>query len=224
MRDLLDGVIPKDKLKTQKESIDSFNAIQQKFLRKLKTIIRNENLDIKESLNEIENLENEVIKECTLEDKNVILSISSVAKHSMVYWSENFNKWNTEFNSIDITEEINNGISTKSGNNYIDRYKHLPNGYYSYPDDVTVFVLVHDGQVFFRRCPPGTIYDRDKRSCVYPEQSSYWRIIVEADADGATAGAASALFVGIFGGPVGWGTFFASVLGAGAGGSIAAAV
>lgn len=217
MKTLLNGVVigvsSANKLKNQEEPSGSLNSTQQSYILKLKSILKNKNFD--ESLLEIEELEKNVKEECSVDDIDVILLVSAITKHSMMYWNENFCKWNMEFNSVDITEEINSISKLKQSNNYKD----LPDGLYAFPNDPTIFVVVEDGYVAFHRCPPGMVYDPLIQACVFPERTNYWGDLADADLNGATSGASTALVVAIFGGPAGWATLLVGTLGGAVGGS-----
>lgn len=202
-----------NKLKNQEEPSSSLNSTQQSYILKLKSILKNKNFE--ESLLEIEELEKNVKEECIADDIDVILSVSAIAKYSLMYWHKNFYKWNMEFNSVDITEEINAMSRVKQS----DNYKDLPDGLYAYPNDPTMYVQVAYGVVHYHRCPSGTVYDPLTQTCVFPGQTNFWSDVAASDVDGAITGATAALFVGIFGGPVGWASFLASTVGGAVGGS-----
>lgn len=69
---------------------------QTRFFYELDRVLNNTDLDLEQILDEICGIEQEIMKQCSYEELNVLLSATSVGKKSLEYWKENFETWSLE--------------------------------------------------------------------------------------------------------------------------------
>lgn len=92
--DLLIKAISKDEGITN-QILSEINLSEQQiyYFNKIENIMSDVTLNLEQTLDNIGAIEIEIITQCPEEDIDVLLSSTSVGKHSLVYWNENFDFW-----------------------------------------------------------------------------------------------------------------------------------
>lgn len=75
---------------------------QKLFLNQLDEVMSNIKKGLQPTIEEIKKLELDIVNQCTNEEAELLLSSTSVARYSLEYWTDNYEKWLTELGGIDI--------------------------------------------------------------------------------------------------------------------------
>ncbi|MDR1883910.1 MAG: hypothetical protein LBR26_14180 [Prevotella sp.] len=212
-------LLPADLQSSQKSSCtDSFTAVQNRYYSKLANILNKKNITVDDAIAGIYNLEEDISMNVAEEEKQPLLSMTAVARHSAKYWNEKFAEWNMALHGKVIDEVVPKESShLKSEDpNILKQLSDLPPGYYPHPSDKTQFFYVTDyGTVIRMTCPDGLHFDPETCKCDWPKKSWFRKELATSDAKvvsstviGATAGAvvgviASADGIGAIPGAVG---------------------
>jgi hypothetical protein len=89
----------------------TLTALEVSFLEKLDIIVSELKEGLDPAIAKILLLEDEIGKVCSIEEQNVLLTITSVTKHSLSYWSENYEKWMLELGGTDGFQAPNSVFS-----------------------------------------------------------------------------------------------------------------
>jgi len=72
---------------------------QKEILNELNEILSNSSLSIENIITELNNLEERIKSECKNEEIDILLSATSIGRHSFEYWEANLDKWISAFGS-----------------------------------------------------------------------------------------------------------------------------
>ena len=79
------------------DEVDNLLTDKQKEILSEMNDILNNNTDIQAIIEGLNKLEDKINSECSTEEKDVLLSATSIAKYSFQYWHDNFDTWMNEF-------------------------------------------------------------------------------------------------------------------------------
>ncbi len=85
--------------------------IQIYYLNQLDEIISNLEIGLEPTIAEIKKLESDIITQCTKDEVVILLSSTSVARHSLKYWTDNYEKWLIELGE---NPDKKQNVSTRS--------------------------------------------------------------------------------------------------------------
>ncbi len=211
---------------TKNENLQHLSDTQQKYIQKLHAIVNKEKLDLTKSLKKIKALEEDILQECQDSDQYILLSATSIARHSMQYWHDNYKTWIAklcyEKGVISKATRLKNGPLPK-GNPYEGR----PDGLYEYPYDPSCYVQVLENEAYLCVCPPGLHFNQDLCICDYPWNISKeysWRNVVIGDIDGATISMSAVITATLVSGPASLAAAIATAVGGSLAGSVGKAL
>lgn len=151
-------------------------------------------------VDKVQELENEIIRKApSQEEGELMLTLTSILRHSAEYWHKNTSKWQAALHSQveDIAIPSEGKGFTRSGPND-GILEQMPPGYYPYPEDRTKFIYVsEEGDIFLLKCPEGLVYNPTICACDIPEnvenpdddsQDRNWWQIAGADLAGGISG------------------------------------
>lgn len=78
---------------------DLLSLKQKEILNELNEILSNPALSIEEIISSLNNLDEKIKSECSDEEMDILLSATSIGRHSFQYWHDNLDKWISEFGS-----------------------------------------------------------------------------------------------------------------------------
>ena len=165
-------------------------------------------------------IEEEIRREApTRQEADLMLTLTSIAKHSADYWYHNLKEWRAATGAEVVRIAISQEFPVLTRDGIIDR---MPSGYYPYPGDLTQFIYVtEDGTMIVLKCPDGLHYNAKTCTCDYPHNvdegggdsgDTNWWNIAEADLNGGLSGGGAGSVSGGFG----LGTVVGAVVGAAA--------
>jgi hypothetical protein len=79
---------------------------QRIYYKKISDTFEADDANIESTTRKFNDLEQEIISNCSEEELSALLSSISIARHSFVYWNENATKWKNEFGSRDQNGRI----------------------------------------------------------------------------------------------------------------------
>jgi hypothetical protein len=197
--------------------LNSLTSSQKQYYDKLKEIIDKEYV-IEELLVRISILEEEIIKNVSETEWDVLLCATSVARNSAKYWDEKLLIWNivinseiSEYSKEISVEELNalGLIETKMPlvkGIYGTFLTYLSPGIHPYPHDPVAYIMVIEGEGginigSIEFCPPGFFFDPETCMCGFPKNN--WSNLIDTDIDGCVNGAIGGAIIGAEAGGVG---------------------
>jgi hypothetical protein len=174
----------------------SLSKSQRKYITEIKKVISDTTLDLKFSLSRIKEIEEIVKRKCSKQDCQIILTTASIARNSMEYWYNNYNKWLSKLCCTVVGPYKIESSQLKDG-----AISRMPPGWYPYPGDPTKCIYVdEDGYLYELKGPPGLLFNPEKECFDFPgnvNPNSYnWQSLVGADVAGGVAGAVGGAMVG----------------------------
>ncbi|MFV0346756.1 MAG: hypothetical protein ACK5IQ_11000 [Bacteroidales bacterium] len=157
---VLKSVDIKNLSKTKNTEVEYTSETQGMYMGVLYSIVNDSTLDLEQSLQDIKNLETQISKECEDSDKHVLLSATSVARHSMEYWHNNYGKWITKLCSTPVSPDDNDSTRLKTFLGKLPKnspFHNYPDGLYAWSYHPACYVEVSVGEAFLLMCPPGAL-------------------------------------------------------------------
>ncbi len=78
------------------------SQLQISYFNQLDQIMSNLEIGLESTIEKIKKIESDIISECATEEAEILLSSTSVARHSLEYWSKNYEKWLIELGGVDV--------------------------------------------------------------------------------------------------------------------------
>ncbi len=103
-----------DELSRSIQSEVELTPLQISILDELDQTMSNLKIGLEPTIEKIKSIESNIKAQCTQEEAELLLSCTSVARHSLEYWTSNFEKWINELGGT--TEIANNVQRLKSAN------------------------------------------------------------------------------------------------------------
>ncbi|MCT4624858.1 MAG: hypothetical protein N4A46_14650 [Schleiferiaceae bacterium] len=88
---------------TSIQSEINLSPLQITYLNQLDEIMSNVKIGLQPTIEEVKKLELDIIENCSSEDSDILLSSTSVARHSLEYWTVNCEKWLNELGGINTS-------------------------------------------------------------------------------------------------------------------------
>jgi|UPI000838590D hypothetical protein len=80
----------------------NLNPSQITFLNELDNVISNLEIGLELTIEKIKKIELDIISQCSVDEAKILLSATSVARYSLEYWTENYEKWIIELGGMEI--------------------------------------------------------------------------------------------------------------------------
>jgi hypothetical protein len=203
---------------------EQLTPFQADYYNRIMGFLHRENVTLDMFLSEVAILEIKIERNApTLEETEQLLYITSVARHTAEYWSENLARWNTMLNSemIDVVtiDEVPEYVALRIATSGT---RSTPWGDAVFmvadPNDPTKFFVIDGNNITRYECPPGLYFCPAKQTCdwreaVIADNPNIWWGFAGADIDGAATGAATGAAAGVAG--IGVGAAVGAVVGSG---------